>query len=78
MSTQSVIFTPRTTTHPAKSSVRWYLQQAWSVNPLLTLLLVASMAQFAISLVGLWVDPRIVVGMPNWAKNLKFSLSFLL
>ena len=78
MSTQSVIFTSPATTYPAKHSVRWYLQQAWAINPLLTLLLVAALAQFIISLVGLWVDPRIVVGMPNWAKNLKFALSFLL
>ena len=33
---------------------------------MLTILLIASIAQFVVSLIGLLVDPRIVVGMPLW------------
>lgn len=45
---------------------------------MLTIFLNASIAQFVVSLIGLLVDRRMVVGLPNWAKNFKFSLSFLL
>ena len=31
-----------------------------------------------IALVGIWLDPRVILGAPAWAKPLKFSLSILL
>lgn len=32
----------------------------------------------AISVVGMMVDPRVILGMPAWAKPLEFSLSICL
>lgn len=78
MSTQSLVITPSSSSRPEANGVRHVFRQAWSINPMLTILLVGTIVQFVISLVGLAVDPRIVIGMPNWARNLKFAISFLL
>lgn len=78
MTTKPLFSTSPSIAQPEQTSLGRYFRQAWSLNPMLTILLIATIAQFVISLIGLLVDPRIVVGLPNWAKNLKFSISFLL
>ena len=48
---------------------QWHRPLAWFA---------AAMAALGVvSLVGYFLDPRILVGVPIWAKPLKFSLSFL-
>lgn len=54
------------------------LRQAWSFNPTLVVFVVASALLLAAGAVGMIVDPRVVLGMPNWAKSTKFGISLLL
>ncbi|WP_104181602.1 hypothetical protein [Arthrobacter sp. B0490] len=62
--------------HPPNAVRRPQAGVAWHI-PLL--LLSALMAVTGlVSVVGLVIDPREIVGAPAWAKPLKFSISFLL
>lgn len=54
------------------------LRRAWSFNPTLTVFVVASALLLLAGVVGMAVDPRTVLGMPNWAKSTKFGISLLL
>jgi len=54
------------------------LRQAWSINPTLTVFVIASAALLLAGVVGMVVDPRVVLGMPNWAKSTKFGISLFL
>lgn len=54
------------------------LRQAWSFNPTLTVFVVASALLLVAGVIGMLVDPRVVLGMPNWAKSTKFGISLLL
>jgi hypothetical protein len=42
---------------------------------MLTLMTGANVLFFALALIGLFADPRLVLNAPNWAKTLKFSAS---
>lgn len=54
------------------------LRRAWAFNPTLTLFTVMSALLLVVGAVGMAVDPRIVLGAPNWAKSTKFGISLLL
>ena len=53
------------------------LRRAWALNPALTAFFFASLATTALSVVGLLIDPRLIMEKPAWAKTFKFSVSFL-
>ncbi|MBC8076090.1 MAG: hypothetical protein H7Y32_08455 [Chloroflexales bacterium] len=54
------------------------LKRSWAFNPTMTIFTVMSALFLAVGVVGMIVDPRIVLGMPNWAKSTKFGISLLL
>lgn len=54
------------------------LRRAWSFNPTLTVFVVASALLLIAGVIGMAVDPRKVLGMPNWSKSTKFGISLLL
>lgn len=51
------------------------VRRAWQFSPMLALMTGANVLFFALALIGLFVDPRLVLNSPNWAKTLKFSAS---
>ena len=53
-------------------------RRAWAFNRTLTLFTALSALLLVAGIVGMLVDPRIVLGMPNWAKSTKFGISLLL
>lgn len=53
-------------------------QRALAWHPPLMLLAGLMAACAAVSLVGLWLDPKTILGAPAWAKPLRFSVSILL
>ena len=54
------------------------LRNAWAFNPTLTIFTVFGAAMTLLGVAGMLIDPRIVLGMPNWAKSTKFGMSFVL
>lgn len=54
------------------------LRRAWTFNPTLTIFVMSSLLLFSAGVLGMLLDPRIVVGMPNWAKSTKFGISLFL
>jgi hypothetical protein len=54
------------------------LKSAWAFNPTLTTFTLASVLLTLIGALGMLIDPRIVLGMPNWAKSTKFGISLSL
>ena len=54
------------------------VRRAWAFNPTLTFFTMLSALLLGVGVVGMLVDPRIVLGMPNWAKSTKFGISLLL
>lgn len=52
-----------------------FIRNAWHFSPMLTLMTGANVLFFALALIGLLVDPRLVLNSPAWAKTLKFSVS---
>jgi hypothetical protein len=61
--------------NPSPSSV---LRAAWAFNRPLTALVFANLAFALLALAGLFVDSRLVLNAPVWAKTLKFSMSVLI
>jgi hypothetical protein len=55
-----------------------WLRRAWSFNPALVIFTLASALLLVAGVVGMLIDPRIVLGMPNWAKSTKFGISLLI
>jgi hypothetical protein len=53
------------------------LSRAWALNPTLVVFFFASLATAVLSVLGLFIDPRLVLEKPAWAKTFKFSVSFL-
>lgn len=53
------------------------LRKAWRFNPTLTVFTIASAVLLFIGVIGMLLDPRIVLGMPNWAKSTKFGMSLM-
>ena len=60
---------------PFKINAPEAIRRAWQFSPLLTLLVGANVASFAVALIGLVLDPRLILGAPAWAKTLKFAAS---
>jgi hypothetical protein len=54
------------------------LKSAWEFNRTLTIFTLASVLLTLIGAIGMLIDPRIVLGMPNWAKSTKFGISLSL
>src|SRR5262245_28016392 len=51
------------------------INRLWRVSPPLTAVGVLMIAAAVLSVVGLFVDPRIITGAPAWLKPLKFAIS---
>ncbi len=54
------------------------LKRSWAFNRMLTIFVLVSTAMTIIGILGMMIDPRIVLGMPNWAKSTKFGISLTL
>ena len=55
---------------------RWHLlRSAFAVNPALTILAVTMLITFAATLLGVFVDHRVIAGAPAWLKPAKFAIS---
>jgi hypothetical protein len=54
------------------------LRRAWEINTTLTVFVLLAMGLFLAGVIGMLIDPRIVLGMPNWAKSTKFGMSLAL
>jgi hypothetical protein len=67
-----------TTPAPSPIALPALARRAWSFNPTLTLFTALSALLLTVGVIGMIVDPRIVLGMPNWAKSTKFGISLLL
>ncbi len=65
--------------HPSsRLNLPGMLRQAWIFNPTLTIFTILSALLTIVGAVGMLVDPRIVLGMPTWAKSTKFGISLAL
>ncbi len=51
------------------------LQRAWNINRPLTILSSVMLVTFLVTLVGIFVDPRVIPGAPAWLKPAKFAIS---
>jgi hypothetical protein len=51
------------------------LKTLWETNKPLTATGVLMMPVFVLSLIGIFIDPRIITGMPVWLKPAKFAIS---
>lgn len=49
--------------------------EAWRRNPPLVALVLSMLVVAAVALLGLVVDPRVIIGAPAWMKPLKFAVS---
>lgn len=54
------------------------IKSAWAFNPMLTIFTLAATLLTIIGAIGMLIDPRVVLGMPNWAKSTKFGISLSL
>jgi len=66
---------PSTTNESAQQGQFGLLSRAWRINSTLTIFTFLALLLTIIGVIGLIFDPRIVLGMPNWAKSTKFGLS---
>jgi hypothetical protein len=51
------------------------MKTLWNINKPLTATGILMMAVFVPSVIGIFLDPRIVTGMPAWLKPAKFAIS---
>jgi hypothetical protein len=51
------------------------MKTLWETNKPLTAVGILMMPVFVLSLIGLFIDPRIITGMPAWLKSAKFAIS---
>ena len=63
---------------PSQSALPGWLQQGWVFSPMLVILLAATSLIFISAVIGLLIDPRLVLNAPVWAKTFKFSVSMLI
>ena len=61
------------TSHPSVFSL---LERVGRVNRTLTLFVIVSSVMILVGATGIFVDSRVVLGQPVWAKTTKFALSF--
>lgn len=52
-----------------------FLRRLWNASPPLTATGFFMLGLLAASVVGLWLDPRIITGVPAWLKPTKFAIS---
>jgi hypothetical protein len=52
-------------------------QRAWQFNKMLALLVIANLGLFVLGVIGLALDPRLVLNAPVWAKTTKFAISIM-
>ena len=67
--------TTRGDTAGAGTGVAALLERLWQTSPPLTAVGTLMIAAAGASLVGLLVDPRMIMGAPAWMKPLKFAIS---
>jgi hypothetical protein len=60
---------------PQKFSLVSLLQKWYALNPVLTLVGLANIMLLIAALIGIFVDPRIITGVPAWVKPAKFAIS---
>jgi hypothetical protein len=54
----------------------WHLlRSAFAANPALTILAVTMLITFVATLLGIFVDHRVITGAPAWLKPAKFAIS---
>ena len=54
---------------------RAVIQKLWTASAPLTATGIFMLAALAVSLVGIWLDPRTIAGAPAWLKPAKFAAS---
>ena len=68
-----------TTSHGAsflpKLDLRSLLKKSFAINPLLTLFGLSMVVTFIATLIGIFVDPRVITGALAWEKPAKFAIS---
>ncbi len=64
--------------HEQHTPARWrqLLLRGWQISPVTLVLWMISSAIVPLALLGVFIDPRLVVGAPVWAKTAKFTISF--
>jgi hypothetical protein len=55
--------------------MRTQFKTLWTSSPPLTLTCLLMLAAFVLSVPAIWLDPRIITGMPAWMKPAKFAIS---
>ena len=66
-----------TQTRFRSSSLSNLCRYAWHINPTLTLFVIFSAVMIVVGFLGIVLDPRTVLGQPDWAKTTKFAFSFV-
>src|SRR5580704_11998316 len=56
-------------------NIRAEFQRLWAESPVLTATSILMLATFLGSVAGIFLDPRIITGMPAWLKPAKFGIS---
>jgi hypothetical protein len=60
---------------PQRRGLWRLLRSAFAVNPALTILAVTMLITFVATLLGIFVDHRVITGAPAWLKPAKFAIS---
>jgi hypothetical protein len=60
---------------PTRQNLRATWQKMVQLSPLLTFAGLAMVPLFLLAIIGLFIDPQIITGVPAWIKPLKFALS---
>ena len=60
---------------PKRGALQHLLHRALAANPALTILGGAMFITFLATLVGVFVDHRVITGAPAWLKPAKFAIS---
>src|ERR1700758_2946973 len=61
--------------NPQRRGLWRLLRSAFAVNPALTILAVTMLITFVATLLGIFVDHRVITGAPAWLKPAKFAIS---
>ncbi len=56
-------------------NIKAELKQMWAESPVLTATSLVMLGTFFASIAGIFLDPRIITGMPAWLKPAKFGIS---
>ncbi len=55
--------------------MRSQIQLMWRTSPALTITSGLMLVALLFSMAGIWLDPRVITGMPAWVKPAKFAIS---